>query len=63
LEEQSFDLGVPRISIGMEGVGGGRLDGPAKEPQNAMPAGADPVRRKSPTPSGTSAQGASPDPG
>jgi small-conductance mechanosensitive channel len=27
MEEQELTLGVPRISVGMEGVGGGRLDG------------------------------------
>lgn len=26
MEEQSFDLGVPRISVGMEGIAGGRLN-------------------------------------
>ncbi|MFG6179335.1 mechanosensitive ion channel family protein [Halomonas sp. THAF12] len=64
LEEQGVDLGVPRISVSMEGRGGGRLDGSAEWGEDRDAAGreageagvADPHRQ-------TSASGGSPDPG
>ncbi len=61
MEEQGVDLGVPRLSVSMEGLGGGRLDGGAewgdaagRQPGEAGVA--DPRRQ-------TSASGGSPDPG
>lgn len=64
MEEQGVDLGVPRLSVSMEGHGGGRLDGSADWGEQHDAAGrepgeagvADPHRQ-------TSASGGSPDPG
>ncbi|MDR5867471.1 mechanosensitive ion channel family protein [Halomonas koreensis] len=63
MEEQHVDLGVPRLSVSMEGHGGGRLDGSGEWGEGRDAAGrrrgeagaADPQRE-------TSARGASPDP-
>ncbi|MCW4149258.1 mechanosensitive ion channel [Halomonas sp. 18H] len=64
MEEQEVDLGVPRLSVSMEGRGGGRLDGSSERGDGRDAAGrdagepgvADPHRQ-------TSASGGSPDPG
>ncbi|GED21618.1 mechanosensitive ion channel family protein [Halomonas halmophila] len=64
MEEQEVDLGVPRLSVSMEGRGGGRLDGSSERGDGRDAAGrdageagvADPQRQ-------TSATGSSPDPG
>ncbi|MES3675761.1 mechanosensitive ion channel family protein [Halomonas elongata] len=64
MEEQEIDLGVPRLSVSMEGRGGGRLDGSSEWGEERDAAGRDPGEAGVADPAGeTNARGASPDPG
>ncbi len=64
MEEQEIDLGVPRLSVSMEGRGGGRLDGSSERGDERDASGRDPGEAGIADPTGaTSARGASPDPG
>ncbi|MDN3519901.1 mechanosensitive ion channel family protein [Halomonas ramblicola] len=58
LEEQGTDLGVPRLSVSMEGRGGGRLDGSGERGDERDAAGREPGR-----PGTADPRPASPDPG
>jgi len=63
MEEQHIDLGVPRLSVSMEGRGGGRLDGSAERGEGRDASGREPGEAGAADPGGdTSARGASPDP-
>ncbi len=64
MEELEIDLGVPRLSVSMEGRGGGRLDGSSERGDERDASGRDPGEAGIADPTGaTSARGASPDPG
>ncbi|MGM0701361.1 MAG: mechanosensitive ion channel family protein [Pseudomonadota bacterium] len=67
MEEQGVDLGVPRLSVAMEGHGGGRLDGTAEwgdSQGDRDAAGRERGEAGVADPQGdVSARGASPDPG
>jgi len=63
MEELEVDLGVPRLSVSMEGRGGGRLDGSSERGDNRDASGREPGEAGMADPEGdTSARGASPDP-
>ncbi|NWN84214.1 MAG: mechanosensitive ion channel family protein, partial [Halomonas sp.] len=65
MEAQDVDLGVPRLSVSMEGHGGGRLDGASERGDSARDAaGRAPGRAGVADPHHqTSSSGGSPDPG
>ncbi|MGJ7458907.1 mechanosensitive ion channel domain-containing protein [Halomonas sp. MA07-2] len=64
MEEQEIDLGVPRLSVSMEGRGGGRLDGSSERGDSRDASGREPGQVGVADPEGdTNARGASPDPG
>nr|WP_298249776.1 mechanosensitive ion channel family protein [uncultured Halomonas sp.] len=65
MEAQDVDLGVPRLSVSMEGHGGGRLDGASERGDSARDAaGRAPGRAGIADPNHqTSSSGGSPDPG
>ncbi|MBB3229193.1 small-conductance mechanosensitive channel [Halomonas stenophila] len=64
MEEQALDLGVPRLSVSMEGMGGGRLDGSRERGESRDAAGREPGEAGVADPAGdTNARRASPDPG
>lgn len=63
MEELEVDLGVPRLSVSMEGRGGGRLDGSSERGDSRDASGREPGEAGMADPEGdTSARGASPDP-
>ncbi len=63
MEELEVDLGVPRLSVSMEGRGGGRLDGSSERGDSRDASGREPGEAGMADPKGdTSARGASPDP-
>ncbi|MEQ6916802.1 mechanosensitive ion channel family protein [Halomonas aquatica] len=64
MEVQSMDLGMPRLSVFMEGQGGGRLDGTGEGAEDRDASGRRPGEAGAADPGGdTSARGAAPDPG
>ncbi|WP_152482868.1 mechanosensitive ion channel family protein [Halomonas sp. THAF5a] len=64
MEELSVDLGVPRLSVSMEGQGGGRLDGTGEGAEGRDASGRRPGEAGAADPGReTSARGAAPDPG
>ncbi|APE31615.1 mechanosensitive ion channel protein MscS [Halomonas aestuarii] len=64
MEAQSVDLGVPRLSVFMEGQGGGRLDGTGEGAEARDASGRRPGEAGVADPEGdTNARGAAPDPG
>ena len=61
MEQQSVDLGMPRLSVSMEGQGGGRLDGTGEGAEGRDASGRQPGEAGIADPAGdTSARGASP---
>ncbi|MCH4563983.1 mechanosensitive ion channel family protein [Halomonas sp. EGI 63088] len=63
MEEQGLDLGMPRLSVSMEGRGGGRLDGSDADGDDHDASGRRPGEAGVADPEGdTSARGGSPDP-
>ncbi|TDO01465.1 small-conductance mechanosensitive channel [Halomonas ventosae] len=63
MESQSIDLGVPRLSVSMEGQGGGRLDGTGEDAETRDASGRQPGEAGVADPAGeTSPRGSSPDP-
>ncbi|WP_372611344.1 mechanosensitive ion channel domain-containing protein [Halomonas sp.] len=61
LEAQEMDLGIPRLSVSMEGQGGGRLDGTGEGAESRDASGREPGEAGIADPEGdTSARGASP---
>ncbi|MFG6159488.1 mechanosensitive ion channel domain-containing protein [Halomonas sp. 1390] len=64
MEAQAIDLGVPRLSVSMEGQGGGRLDGTGEGAEQRDASGRRPGEAGVADPGrDTSARGAAPDPG
>ncbi|WP_089851825.1 mechanosensitive ion channel domain-containing protein [Halomonas saccharevitans] len=64
MEALSVDLGVPRLSVSMEGQGGGRLDGTGEGAEGRDASGRRPGEAEAADPGReTSARGAAPDPG
>ncbi|MEQ6888842.1 mechanosensitive ion channel family protein [Halomonas sp. CS7] len=64
MEALSVDLGVPRLSVSMEGQGGGRLDGTGEGAEGRDASGRRPGEAGAADPGrDTSARGAAPDPG
>ncbi|MFY0990045.1 mechanosensitive ion channel family protein [Halomonas sp. C05BenzN] len=62
MEEQEIDLGIPRLSVSMEGRGGGRLDGSSEYGAGRDASGRRPGEAGVADPEGdTSARGGSPD--
>ncbi|MBB3189980.1 mechanosensitive ion channel family protein [Halomonas cerina] len=63
MEQQDLDLGIPRLSVSMEGRGGGRLDGSAERGGERDASGREPGRAGVADPQRqTSTSGGSPDP-
>ena len=64
MEEQDIDLGIPRLSVSMEGRGGGRLDGSSERGDGRDASGREAGEAGVADPGGdTNSRGASPDPG
>jgi small-conductance mechanosensitive channel len=64
MEAQALDLGVPRLSVSMEGMGGGRLDGSGEGAEERDASGRQPGEAGAADPArDTSARGVAPDPG